>query len=85
MADQDLVTLVLDVASETLGGGRRLTESTRLLELPACDSLAIATLVERLEDRLQREIAPELIVPETFATPMTIAAALGVGAGGGTT
>ena len=75
--DQRLVALVLDVVSETLGEGRSLTPSTPLLELPTCTSLAIATLVEQLEDRLQLEIAPELIVPETFATPMTIAAALG--------
>jgi acyl carrier protein len=79
--DARMVAVVLDVASETLGRGRRLTASTRLLELPACDSLAIATLVERLEDRLQREIAPELIVPETFATPLTIASALLSGGG----
>ncbi len=83
MAEHDarMVALVLDVASETLGRGRRLTASTRLLDLPACDSLAIATLVERLEDRLHREIAPELIVPETFTTPSTIASALLSGGG----
>lgn len=75
--DQRLVALVLDLVNETLGEGRSLTPSTRLLELPTCTSMAIATLVERLEDRLQVEIAPELIVPETFATPLTIAAALG--------
>jgi acyl carrier protein len=50
--------------------------SSSLLDLPGCDSLAIATLVERLEDELRREIPPELIVPETFATPLTIASAL---------
>lgn len=82
MAEHEaMVAMVVDVASQTLGRGRRLTASTPLLELPACDSLALATLVERLEDRLQREIAPELIVPETFATPLTIASALLSGGG----
>ncbi len=77
MAEREaIVALVLDVVADTLGRDLPLTPSTRLLDLPACDSLAIATLVERLEDRLRCEIAPELIVPETFATPLTIASAL---------
>ncbi|HXM55683.1 MAG TPA: acyl carrier protein [Candidatus Dormibacteraeota bacterium] len=75
--DERLVAVVLDLVSETLGRGQAMTPTTQLLELPGCTSLAIATLVERLEERLQVEIAPELIVPETFATPLTIARALG--------
>lgn len=77
--DERVLRVVLDMVSETLGGGRRVTTSTPLLELPACSSLTIAALVERLEEGLGREIAPELIVPETFATPLTIAAALADG------
>jgi len=78
MAEQEQrLVVVLELVNEIMGGGRSLTPSTRLLELPSCTSLTIASLVERLEDRLQLEIAPELIVPETFATPLTIATALG--------
>ncbi len=51
-------------------------ETTPLQDLKGFDSLAIAGLIERLEDQLGIELDPALILPETFANPSTIAQAL---------
>ena len=55
---------------------------TPLLAYAAVDSLAIAELIEALERALGVELAADLIVPASFATPRTLAAAfLASGAG----
>ncbi|HEX2078010.1 MAG TPA: acyl carrier protein [Longimicrobium sp.] len=53
-----------------------LDEDTQLYDRPGFDSLAVAGVLERLEDRLGMEMDPGLILPETFETPRTIAEAL---------
>lgn len=50
--------------------------TTALQDLKGFDSLAIAGLIERLEDQLGIEMDPGLILPETFTNPSTLAEAL---------
>lgn len=50
-----------------------LAETTYLPDLPGFDSLAIADLLETLEEALQVEVAPEHLLPEAFETPRAIA------------
>lgn len=87
--------LVLDALREVLGAGSdsdsgsdsadapELGPQTRLLELRAFDSLALASLVELLEARLGRLLPDEAIVPESFETPASIVATLVAPAQGG--
>lgn len=48
---------------------------TALLDLPGFDSLAIADVVERIEEETGTEYPPEALVPETFATVTSLARA----------
>jgi acyl carrier protein len=48
-------------------------ETTPLEDLKGFDSLAIVSILERLEDQLAIEMDPELILPETFENPRTLA------------
>jgi len=50
--------------------------TTALQDLKGFDSLAIVSLIERLEDQLGIELDPTLILPETFENPSTLAEAL---------
>lgn len=45
-----------------------IEEDTLLIEMGILDSLAIVTLIERIEDELDIEIEEEDIVPENFIT-----------------
>lgn len=74
------LALVLDALREVLGGERPLEADTDLLGAPGFDSLALVALVAALEDRLGRPVRDDLIVPEVFATPGTIARRLVGGA-----
>ncbi len=53
-----------------------ISATTALADLPGFDSLAIVGLLEQIEDQLHIAIDPALIVPETFASPATIAGVL---------
>jgi acyl carrier protein len=70
------VDLVLKVLRSVLGEDTGLTSATSLFDVPGFDSLALAALVEGLEDALGLTLPDELIVPESFATPAGIAANL---------
>ncbi len=47
--------------------------SLSLLDVAGFDSIVIVDLLDRLERRYGVEIHPSLIVPETFATPRSLA------------
>jgi acyl carrier protein len=63
---------VFNVIAETLPGPPLLTEETYLPGLQGFDSLAIVTILERLEETLDIEVEPTLLLPETFETPRSI-------------
>jgi acyl carrier protein len=66
--------VVLDAVRESLGEhGDGVGERTPLLDLPGFDSMAIATVVERVEDRTGVEVDPDALVPETFSSVRTLA------------
>lgn len=67
------LTIVLAALRQVLGADAPVTADTELFEVPGFDSLALASLVAVLEERLGRFLDDELIVPEVFATPSTIA------------
>lgn len=70
----DLVGQVLCALKQTLASAPAdLAETAYLPDLPGFDSLAIADLLETLEDALQVEVAPERLLPEAFETPRAIA------------
>lgn len=53
----------------------RVDACTSLLDLPGFDSIAIADVVERIEEETGMEYPPEALVPETFATVTSLAQA----------
>jgi acyl carrier protein len=69
----DPLALILEELTAVLGEPA-LDPATELLELRTFDSLAIVAVLERVEDRLGVEVDPRLVVPETFATPSSLAA-----------
>lgn len=72
-ADSTVRDRVSDVVSATLGVPRQSVETaTSLLDLPGFDSLAIASVLERLEDGLGTEVPAHLIVPEAFLSLHTL-------------
>lgn len=75
--------LVLKVLRSVLGDGPDLAPGTPLFDVPGFDSLALAAVVEGLEDELGPALPDELISPEAFATPDAVAATLVVPALGG--
>lgn len=54
----------------------RIEATTSLQDLRSFDSLVVVSVLEALESDLGLEIDPALILPETFATPLTLADAL---------
>lgn len=77
MQQEEMVNLVVEAVclamQETTGA---IVATTPLQELKGFDSLLVANLLERLESHLGFEMDPALILPETFVSPLTIAAAL---------
>ena len=74
--DTDPLALVLDALRHVLGGEPPLAQDTDLFALPGFDSLALEVLVAELEDRIGRPVDDDLVTPEVFATPGTIARGL---------
>lgn len=72
--DTDLSGYLSRVVSGRLG--RHVAASDPLLDQPGFDSLAIVAVVDEIERDLDVEFAPELLVPETFATLDTLIAAV---------
>lgn len=64
-----------------IGGGVRVQAQTRLFELEGFTSLVVVDLVERLEERIGREIPAEAIEPETFSSPTAIVEAVATATG----
>jgi acyl carrier protein len=56
--------------------GRHVSAGDPLLDQPGFDSLAIVAVIDEIERDLDVEFAPELLVPETFATLDTLTAAV---------
>lgn len=56
--------------------GRFVAEDTPLLDEPGFDSLAMADIVEGIEDELGIELPAQLLVPATFKSVSTLAAAV---------
>ncbi len=73
----ELVALVIDVVQTELHDATvQIEETTPLQDLSSFDSLVVVGVLERLEQQLGVEMDPALILPETFATPRSIAEAL---------
>ena len=72
-AEPDLDARICGIVGRLLH--RPVTPATRLLGTPGFDSLAIAGLVEQIEDTLGIEFAPDLLVPETFTDVAALAGA----------
>ncbi|MGN9910035.1 phosphopantetheine-binding protein [Phytohabitans sp. LJ34] len=70
----DVAAYVAAVVSGRLG--RPVSADEPLLDQPGFDSLAIVAVVDRIERELDLELEPELLVPETFTTAGTLAAAV---------
>jgi acyl carrier protein len=88
--EAQLVRHVVHVLRKVLRDpGRSLAADTALESEADFDSHALYRLIAELETALDAELDPELIVPQTFATPATIAKAfagrLGANAAFGTT
>nr|WP_269149420.1 phosphopantetheine-binding protein [Curtobacterium flaccumfaciens] len=56
--------------------GRPVAEDAPLLDEPGFDSLAMADIVEGIEDELGIELPAQLLVPATFKSVSTLAAAV---------
>lgn len=56
--------------------GRPVGAQERLLDQAGFDSLAIADVVDRIEADLDIELAPDLLVPETFADVSSLVGAV---------
>jgi acyl carrier protein len=77
MRQAELVALVIDVVQAELHDTTiQIEEMTPLQDLSSFDSLVVIGVLERLEQQLGVEMDPTLILPETFATPHSIAEAL---------
>jgi acyl carrier protein len=69
-----LAARVASVIGETLGlPAADVASSPSLPSLPGFDSLTVVNVLERLEDDLGIEVAPELIVPEAFESVESVA------------
>jgi acyl carrier protein len=62
-------------------GPEQVQAATALYELPGFDSIALVTILGRLEDTLGTEIPAEWIVPEAFTSVSALAALLDAAAG----
>jgi acyl carrier protein len=77
MERDTLIRLVAELVVEHLGDDALLvSEATVLFDLPGFDSLAVTSLIDRLEARLGIELPPDIIRPELFETPGKLADAM---------
>ena len=53
-----------------------IVETTSLQDIKGFDSLVVVGLLDRLERQLNFEMDPALVLPETFASPRSIADAI---------
>jgi acyl carrier protein len=67
---------VVGVLYEVLGADVPLDADTRLVDLPQFDSVVLVEVVEALERGFDCVFDVELLVPETFETVETLAAAV---------
>jgi acyl carrier protein len=74
IGQSELPAYVAGVVGERLGRPVRAGEP--LLDQPGFDSLAIAAVIDRIEADLDLELAPELLVPETFGSVSALADAV---------
>ena len=72
----DLVALVLGCLREVMLDDDERDPDSRLLGTGGIDSIVIVELLAACEQASGRTLAPELVVPQTFASPRTIALAL---------
>jgi len=69
--------LVVEAVADATGQESDEVEAVdSLFELPGFDSLAIASVLERLESSLRIEVPPQEIVPEAFETVESLTAVL---------
>ena len=77
MNQAELIPLVIAALyAELRSATGEIEASTSLEDLKGFNSIAVVGVLERLERELGIEMDPALILPETFATPQTIAEAL---------
>jgi acyl carrier protein len=63
----ELSRRVIQAVADVLGVPQAaVTGAASLFDLPGFDSLAVVSVLERLESGLSVEVPPELIVPEAF-------------------
>jgi acyl carrier protein len=75
-ADTDLLAQVLECLADVLLDGVERGPDTPLLGgASGIDSIAIVELTAMCEEAVGITLAPELVVPDTFASPRTLAAA----------
>jgi acyl carrier protein len=73
----ELTTLVIDALRVELRSSTIAIDATTPLEdIQGFNSIAVVGVLERLEREVGIEMDPTLILPETFATPQTIAEGL---------
>lgn len=72
----EALALTLAALREVLGEDAELAPATELFTLPGFDSMGLAALVDGLEARLGAPLDDDLLDPDAFATPATIAARL---------
>jgi acyl carrier protein len=65
---------VIEVLRSVIPGSPELDEGTELLGSGLVDSLSLVALVAGLEARFGIVLPPEVLVPETFETPVTVRA-----------
>lgn len=76
MQRAEVVICVIEEVRATLNDDDLIiNSSTPLQALKGFDSIAVVSLLERLEKRLEIEMNPALILPESFSTPLTLAEA----------
>ncbi|MGP3999323.1 acyl carrier protein [Streptomyces sp. 8N706] len=71
-----LLAEVIGCVERVLQAYGEIGPETSLLDREDFDSIAIADLISEVETALGTELAPELIVPETFATPESLRTAM---------
>ena len=72
----DLEAAIARIVGERLRATAPIDPAAALVDLPEFNSVVLMDIVERLEEELETEIDPDLLVPETFESVRVLAGAL---------
>ncbi|WP_165867528.1 acyl carrier protein [Paenibacillus pinisoli] len=70
---EHLLQEICNIVNKSFESNQPVTADTLLSDLPAYDSLSVVGLIGDIEEVLGNAVPPEVLVPETFRTPKTIA------------